>query len=75
MYKAGFHDINNPIKPAGDALETIIAAFYTEQGLEAFQSYAKLYFVPLIQIASQAYDGFRYVYLSFLSEKFSCMEH
>lgn len=61
MHKAGLiRDPSLVVKPAGDALETILAAFHSEQGAKAFQTYARQYFLPLIETAGLAYDSFRY---------------
>jgi len=61
MHKAGlFHDLSLPVKPAGDAFETILAAFHSEQGARAFQTYTRQCFLPLIETVGLAYDAFRY---------------
>ena len=61
MYKADLiHDLSHSVKPAGDALETILAAFHSEHGAKAFQTYARQYFLPLIEGVGLAYDSFRY---------------
>lgn len=61
MHKTGLlHDLTLPVKPAGDAFETILAALHSEQGAEAFQTYTRQYFVPLIETVGLAYDAFRY---------------
>lgn len=59
MAKAGFHDIADPVKPAGDAFETIIAAFHNESGVEAFHKWIHRHFTPLIRSAGIAYKGYR----------------
>jgi len=60
MHKAGLiRDLSFSVKKAGDALETILAAFYSEQGAKAFQTYARQYFLPLIESVGLAYDSFR----------------
>ncbi|KAF8971406.1 ribonuclease III domain-containing protein [Flammula alnicola] len=59
MYKLGFHDINNPVKPAGDAFETMLAAFHGERGPDAFNEYVRPYFLPLIDSVAYAYYDYR----------------
>lgn len=61
MNKAGlFDDLSHSVKPAGDALETIFAALHSERGADAFQAYARQYFLPLIETVGLDYDAFRY---------------
>ncbi|KAF8168186.1 hypothetical protein B0H34DRAFT_684514 [Crassisporium funariophilum] len=60
MHKAGlFPNMNHPIKPAGDALETILACYQSEHGSQAFQSYTRQQFLPLILVVAGAYDRYR----------------
>ncbi|CAA7258666.1 unnamed protein product [Cyclocybe aegerita] len=59
MHKLGFHDINDAVKPAGDAFETILAAYHGERGPEAFQEYIHQYFPQLIHNIGHAYDHYR----------------
>ncbi|TFK41241.1 hypothetical protein BDQ12DRAFT_711037 [Crucibulum laeve] len=59
MHKVAFHNLNDPVKPAGDAFETIIAAFYKECGHDAFHGWIKQFFRPLIYVVGLAYRNYR----------------
>ncbi|KAF9015085.1 ribonuclease III domain-containing protein [Cyathus striatus] len=58
MHKAGFHNMENPVKPAGDAFETIIAAYQKEYGHDVFRSWLKEFFLPLIWVAGEAHQEY-----------------
>ncbi|KAJ3514229.1 hypothetical protein NLJ89_g2496 [Agrocybe chaxingu] len=64
MHKLGFHNINDAVKPAGDAFETILAAYHGERGPEAFQEYIHQYFPQLIHNVGHAYDHYRSTVMS-----------
>jgi hypothetical protein len=57
MHRLGHHDIHDAVKPAGDAFETIIAAFRNETSTEAFQQWFRDNFTQLIHAACAAYDS------------------
>lgn len=57
MKKVGLFRDSDLVKPAGDAFEAILAAFYTERGPDEFQAYVKKYFFPLIVTAGHAYKN------------------
>ncbi|KAK1233010.1 hypothetical protein PQX77_003812 [Marasmius sp. AFHP31] len=52
MARLGYFDMKGPIKPAGDAFESIIGAFHAERGQEALQRWQEQYFLPLISCAA-----------------------
>ncbi|KAF9040539.1 hypothetical protein BJ165DRAFT_1490681 [Panaeolus papilionaceus] len=56
MHKLGYHDITTGIKPAGDAFETVMAAYKQEVGKDTFEEYARVAFEPLIRVVSNTYD-------------------
>jgi dsRNA-specific ribonuclease len=53
--------MNDPVKPAGDASKTIIAAFYEERGFKALRSWIHDYYLPLIHAAGAGYQAYRRV--------------
>ncbi|KAF8905504.1 ribonuclease III domain-containing protein [Gymnopilus junonius] len=59
MCKVGLYKPGDPVKPAGDTFETILAAYHSEKGPEAFKIYIRTYFVPLILSVSKAHDQYR----------------
>lgn len=59
MHKLGFHNLDNPVKPAGDAYETILAVFYRESGPDAFEEYVRRVFTPLINSVGDTYRRLR----------------
>lgn len=63
MKKVGLFRENDRVKPAGDAFEAILAAFYAESGPDEFHAYIKKYFFPLIITAGHAFKNSRYVLL------------
>lgn len=48
--------MRDKVKPAGDAFETIIAAYRNETSAEAFQEWFRDNFTQLIHAACAAYD-------------------
>ncbi|PPQ62847.1 hypothetical protein CVT24_000541 [Panaeolus cyanescens] len=59
MHRLGHYNIMTGIKPAGDAFETIMAAYKQESGQEAFETYVRDSFRPLIWIVCRSYDKAR----------------
>lgn len=57
MHRLGHHDMRDKVKPAGDAFETIIAAYRNETSAEAFQQWFRDNFTQLIHVACAAYDS------------------
>ncbi|KAF8202850.1 ribonuclease III domain-containing protein [Pholiota molesta] len=55
MQRLGFHNDNQPVKPTGDAFETILAAYHSERGLDAFNQYVRQSFSSLIQCVGHTY--------------------
>ncbi|KAG7099134.1 hypothetical protein E1B28_001006 [Marasmius oreades] len=52
MARLGHFDMEGPMKPAGDAFESIIGAYYKEGGPEALQQWQEQFF-PLIRCAAK----------------------
>lgn len=61
MQRLGFHNDNHPVKPTGDAFETILAAYHRERGLDAFNQYVRQSFSSLIQCVGHTYHDRWYV--------------
>ena len=59
MHKLGFHNLDNPVKPAGDAYETILAVFHGESGPDDFGEYMRNFFTPLINTVGDTYRRLR----------------
>ncbi|KAF9270148.1 hypothetical protein L218DRAFT_1071629 [Marasmius fiardii PR-910] len=53
MARLGYFDMEGPIKPAGDAFESIIGAYYNECGPEALEEWQEQFFSPLICCAAK----------------------
>lgn len=59
MHKLGFHNLDDPVKPAGDAYETILAVFHGESGPDDFEEYMRSFFAPLIDTVGDTYRRLR----------------
>jgi len=58
MTKLGFHDMSDPIKPAGDAFEAVIAAYHRDEGPDALRVWVEQNYTPLIEIAGKNFSTF-----------------
>lgn len=59
LCKIGFHDIKEPVKPAGDTFESLLGKYYAERGEAVFVTYAKKFFRPLMDTAGRAHSDYR----------------
>ncbi|KDR84907.1 hypothetical protein GALMADRAFT_54029 [Galerina marginata CBS 339.88] len=61
MQKVGLFELCGTAKKAGDAFETVLAAFHHEFGPQAFQTYLRKSFSPLIESVGSACDRYQCV--------------
>ncbi|KAF9481023.1 ribonuclease III [Pholiota conissans] len=64
MHKLGFHNMSHPVKPTGDAFETILATYHKERGPDAFNQYVRQFFLPLVNCVGHGYHDARCVTFS-----------